>query len=268
MEWKLRLMPCCVPVYILLGTAHSSLFLICFMIAESLALRHMNDRKKLCEEHSFKRKFAFPCGEQELLHKLLCNTAASQSAALVWGERSNTIASSACRTANWPHVTAAPFSSVCCLALPGSPRFPAFSVPIFRQFSDERGLCAVCWWRQQEVMRLVNPPSGCMWFYPSLLPLSDRFLSTCSPVSRHLSLPACVSLLPERRLFKFPWRIKYILEWEEIFFFCWYLKKLYFCDIYTCVYIPDGDNRIDPTVQKDLYRVQIGLYVCRIFRQT
>lgn len=55
-----------------------------------------------------------PRGEHKLLHKLLCNKAASQSAALVWGECRNTRANSACCAFNWPQVTTALFSSVCC----------------------------------------------------------------------------------------------------------------------------------------------------------
>lgn len=135
---------------------------------------------------------------------------ASQSAALVWGERRNTNANSALCTVNWPHITAAHFSSVCFLGLPVFPRFPALSVishPLY--VSDETGLCAVYWLKQREVMQCVNSPSGCRWFYASLLPLSDRFLSNFPLVSRRGSLPVwfCVSLWSEKGLFKFPQRV-------------------------------------------------------------
>lgn len=86
-----------------------------------------------------------PCGE--LLHKLLCNRASqptSQSAALVWGECSNTSANSACCTLNWPHVTAALFSSLFFFIFISSllPLFPSpFShFPIPSQLPDETRL--------------------------------------------------------------------------------------------------------------------------------
>lgn len=83
---------------------------------------HMKDRKR--HSHSEKNtvtdpkeSLLCPCGEQKLLHKSLCNRAASQSArqsaALVWGERSNNSANSTCCTANWPHVTTALIPSMC-----------------------------------------------------------------------------------------------------------------------------------------------------------
>lgn len=63
---------------------------------------------------------------------------ASQSAVPVWGERS-TSASSARRTFNWPHVTAAPLSPSCFWAFPD---FSCFPIPLCHfpsyQSSDEK----------------------------------------------------------------------------------------------------------------------------------
>lgn len=190
-ERKLKLVPCYIS-FMSFREQHglvSYLLLVLWMQKVWLSLDTWMTGKCSVRNTASKESLFSPRGEQRLLHKLLCNRAASQSAALVWGERRNTSANSACCTANWPHVTAALFSSVFCFS---SSWLPSFLSPV--SCLMKRGLCAECWLRQQEVMWLVNPPLGCRWFYPSLSPLSDRFLSTFSPVSQRGSLPVCVCL--------------------------------------------------------------------------
>lgn len=96
---------------------------------------------------------------------------ASQSAVPVWGERS-TSASSARRTFNWPHVTAAPLSPSCFWAFPD---FSCFPIPLCHfpscQSSDEKSVCS------EGVVWCVNPLFGC------LLPLSDQFVDVPLPFS-------------------------------------------------------------------------------------
>lgn len=72
-------------IYVLLGAAlHNSLFSIRFMNAKSLSpFTHMNDRKMHSERNTDTapaESLLSPRGEQKLLHKLLCNQAASHPA--------------------------------------------------------------------------------------------------------------------------------------------------------------------------------------------
>lgn len=173
-------MPCCIQIISLWEQRclisyflfMSSLQKVAFLLthARQEHVLTLGETHKCCTRKSLPS----PCGNQKRLHKLLCNTAASQparqSAVLVWGERSYTSAKSARWTINWPHVTTAPLSSICFWAFPDLPCFP---IPLSHflscQLSDEKGLCIGCWLKQQEFMWCVNS----LW---GLWPLSDRFV--------------------------------------------------------------------------------------------